>query len=440
MKKRLFAAIAAFCILCLLFCSCDKKKEQPAPEPSSAVCRTISFPTAEGIGAAIAALEKNAEKDDGTDYDEAQPMSEAVVYVTLADGNTVVTDKNGNPYPDGYADVSGDILHIRKAGTYELTGSLSDGQIIVGTDDRVQLIFRGVSISCSDRPAIEIYGTGKKVITLARGSDNRLSDGPDRADVTKDGVIRAAHAVTVDGKGSLEIASKFGSGICADAIKVIDSSLIVSEAKTDALLSGAFLLLSHANVTLSCLGRALFAPDEIILSGASLSARGGIVARDVFIDGSTVDLASREDGISATRLISAQNSSLSIDAEGDGLRAKGEDPTAIDGIVRLYECATVVTDGDDGIRARYFSFSGGSLFCVGMGTQLCVTEGAVCSWNIDEILLPDGIAAGSELRLSEIKVTLKRKGRIVAFIYAKPYDQMEFCVDDKAVLGFSCVE
>lgn len=440
MKKRLFAVFAAFCILSLLLCACNKKEQQPTPEPSSAVCRTITFPTAEGIGAAVSSLEKNAEKENGPDYDEAQPMSEEVVYVTLADGNTVVTDENGDPYMDGYADVSGNTLHIRKAGTYDLTGSLSDGQIIVGTDDRVQLLFRGVTIACSDRPAIEIYGTGKKVITLARGSVNRLSDGAERADSTKDGVIRAAHAVTVDGKGSLEIAAKFGSAIHADAVKVIDSTLTVSEAKNSAIRSGAFLLLSHANVTVNCQGYSLLAADEVILSGSTLSARGGIGARDFFADGSTIDLVSYEDGICAMRLISAQNSSLDIDAEGDGLRAIGEDATAVDGIVRLYECKTVVTDGDDGIRARYFSFSGGNLFCVGMGTQLCVTEGAVCSWNIDEILLPDGIAAGSKLQLGNINVTLKRKGRIVVSVYAQPYDQIELRVDDKPILGFANVE
>ncbi len=439
MRKRLFAVVAAFCTLCLLLCACSKKEEQAPPAPSSIVYRTISFPTAEGIGAAVSSLENNAVKENGPDYDEVHPMSEEVVYVTLADGSTVVTDKNGNPYPDGYAEVSGDTLHIIKAGTYELVGSLSDGQIIVSTDDRVQLLFRGVTISCSDRPAIEIYGTGKKVLTLARGSVNRLSDGPERSEATKDGVIRAAHAVTIDGKGSLEISAKFGAAIIADAIKVIDSTLTVSEAKTHALCSGTFLLLSHANVTLNCQESSLLATDEVILSGATLSARGAIGARDFFADGTTINLISREDGICASRLISAQNSSLFIDAEGDGLRATGEDAASLDGIVRLYECTTVVSDGDDGIRARYFSFSGGNLICVGMGTQLCVTEGAVCSRDISEFLFPDGISSGADLQLGETNVTLKRSGRIV--VYVGPiYEQMDLRVDEKVVFTLANVE
>ena len=113
------------------------------------------------------------------------------------------------------------------------------------------------------------------------------------------------------------------------------------------------------------------------------------------------------------------------------MRAIGEDATNVDGIVRLYECTTVVTDGDDGIRARYFSFSGGNLFCVGMGTQLCVTEGASCSWNIEESLFPDGIASGTDLRLGETKVTLKRNGRIVVYV-GPTYDQAD--------LGWAIVE
>ena len=440
MRKKLFAAIAALCVLCLCLCACNKNENADEPAAPACFTRTLSFAAGPDIGGAVSSLQANAVKDDGYDYDEQNPMSERPVYVQLSNSATTAAYADEEPLPDGYVDVSGDIVHIRRAGTYVLTGTLTDGQINVGTDDRVQLIFRGVNVHCSDRPAVEIFGSGKKILTMAAGTENFLSDDKERTDSTKNGVIRAAHAVTIDGTGALSLTARFGSAIDAGAIKIIGCDLTVTETSSAAFRSGAFILFSGAKATIRATGLTLSAADEVICSSSSLSLTGGIAGRDVFIDGSTVDLASREDGINATRLISAQNSSLSIDAEGDGLRAKGEDPTAIDGIVRLYECATVVTDGDDGIRARYFSFSGGSLFCVGMGTQLCVTEGAVCSWNIDEILLPDGIAAGSELRLSEIKVTLKRKGRIVAFIYAKPYDQMEFCVDDKAVLGFSCVE
>ncbi|MBO4539831.1 MAG: carbohydrate-binding domain-containing protein [Clostridia bacterium] len=440
MRKKFIMAIAVFCVLCLSLCACNKKEETPdGPSSPVLITRALSFPVEENIGGAIANLEANAVKNDGNDYDENSPMSETAVFITLADDASTVTDGNGNPYPDDYAAVSGNVIHIQKAGTYVLTGSLSDGQIVIGTDDRAQLIFRDAHVHCSNRPAMEIYGTGKKILTMSDGTNNSLSDDNDRADVTKDGVIRAAHAVTINGKGSLTIAAKFGSAVCADALKVLDCNFTVSEAKTNALRCGAFLYISGSTASVCANGYSLWAADETIVNTSRLDLVGGVYGRDVFFDGSTIDLTSREDGVFATRLISARNTALSINAEGDGLRATGEDATSLDGIIRLFDCKTVVSDGDDGIRARYFSFSGGNLICVGMGTQLCVTEGAACSWNIEEILFPDGIASGTDLQLGETKVALKRKSRIV--VYVGPiYDQMELRVGEKAVLGWATAE
>lgn len=47
---------------------------------------------------------------------------------------------------------------ISSAGTYVLSGTISDGQIVVeaGEADKVQLVLNGVSITNSDGPAIEI--------------------------------------------------------------------------------------------------------------------------------------------------------------------------------------------------------------------------------------------------------------------------------------------
>ena len=429
MKKKFFTAIAVFCILCLSLCACNKQEETP-PAPPLVLTRTLTFPTGENIGAAIANLEANAVKNDGYDYDEETPMSDTAVYVRLADNATTVTDGNGDPYPDGYADVSGNIIHIQKAGTYVFTGSLSDGQIVVSTEDRAQLIFRNVTLHCSDRPAIEIYGSGKKVLTMADGTDNNLSDGNERADVTKDGVIRAAHAVTINGKGSLTITAKFGSAVRADAVKVIGCAFTVSEARTDALRCGAFLYISGATANIRANGFSLWAADETIVNSSRLDLVGGVYGRDVFFDGSTLNQVSSLDGVVATRLISAQTTTLRIKTAGDGLSAEGEDPNETDGIVRLFRCDAVLADGDDGVRARFFTVSGGTLLCYGEGAQICITDGAECSLPAKEAYFADAPIAGKTLKVGKTTTTLVRDCRTLAYVGAIS-DGEKVLVDDE---------
>ena len=431
MRKKLFAAIAALCILCLCLCACNKNENTDEPAAPLVYTRALSFASGPDIGGAVASLQQNAVKDDGYDYDEQNPMSEKPVYVQLSNSATTASYESEEPLPDGYVDVSGDIVHIRRAGTYVLTGTLTDGQINVGTDDRVQLIFRGVNVHCSDRPAVEIFGSGKKILTMAAGTENFLSDDKERTDSTKNGVIRAAHAVTIDGTGALSLTARFGSAIDAGAIKIIGCDLTVTETSSAAFRSGAFILFSGSHATIRATGLTLSAADEVISSASTLSLTGGIEGRDVFFDGTTLHLASRSDGVVASRLISAQNSALYLDVAGDGLRADGENPKSIDGIVRLFGCYLEVADGDDGIRARYFTLSGGgTLLCYGEGAQITITDGADLILPITEFYFVDALTSGRNVRIGERTAALSKNCRVL--VYSGPATaKTELFVDDE---------
>jgi hypothetical protein len=74
--------------------------------------------------------------------------------------------------------VDGSIATITSAGTYSLSGSLADGQIIVNSNDEkvVRLILNGVEIRSSSSAPVYVIEAEEMIIVLADTSENYVSD------------------------------------------------------------------------------------------------------------------------------------------------------------------------------------------------------------------------------------------------------------------------
>ena len=75
--------------------------------------------------------------------------------------------------------MSGSTITITAPGTYVVSGTLNDGQIVVDSDDRgtVRLVLNGADITCSTSAPIYVKNADKTIITLADGTENRVTDG-----------------------------------------------------------------------------------------------------------------------------------------------------------------------------------------------------------------------------------------------------------------------
>ena len=73
--------------------------------------------------------------------------------------------------------VKGNTITIKKAGTYRLSGSLSNGRILVdaGKEDKVQLVLEGVSVTCSGQGALYVRQADKVFVTLTEGTQNAFT-------------------------------------------------------------------------------------------------------------------------------------------------------------------------------------------------------------------------------------------------------------------------
>ena len=116
------------------------------------------------------------------------------------------------------ASADGSTITISSEGTYILSGTLDDGQILVTAADtaKVQIVLNGVSITNADGPAIYIKSGDKVFITLADGTSNTLSDtgaAYAAADDNTDGVVFSKSDLCFNGSGSLTVNAGYSHGI-----------------------------------------------------------------------------------------------------------------------------------------------------------------------------------------------------------------------------------
>ena len=137
--------------------------------------------------------------------------------ITLADNN-ITLDGAG-------ATISGSTVTIQKAGVYYITGSLSDGNIVVSADksDDVQIVLDNVNLTSKTTAPINCIKAGKLTITLASGSVNTVSDSENYTVFTDtekeepDATIFSKTDLVINGSGKLVVNS--GSTIAIVGVK-----------------------------------------------------------------------------------------------------------------------------------------------------------------------------------------------------------------------------
>lgn len=115
-------------------------------------------------------------------------------------------------------DISDSVITISKEGTYILSGSLSEGQVVVDAaeTDKIQLVLDNAVIQCSTSAALYVRQADKVFLTLADGSENQLSNREDFIAIDDnhvDAVIFSKEDLTLNGTGSLNISAAYGHGI-----------------------------------------------------------------------------------------------------------------------------------------------------------------------------------------------------------------------------------
>ena len=364
-------------------------------------------PTAE-TAAVTASAEPSAESL--TTSTAAAVSAEAVKAVTVDaagaaqirfTGTDAEISGSGAQFADG-------VLLISQGGTYALSGTLSEGRVVVDAKgEDVVLILNGVDLHCSSSSPLYIYKAASAVIELAAGSENRLSDGSGYVftDARSDAEAEEPNAclyskadLMIQGSGSLTVEANYKNGISGkDTLRIADASLTVTAVKHG--VSGKDCCdLSGVTLTVRCGGDALRSTND---TDADL---GWVRAADC-----VMTLTAGNDGIQAETALELSGGSYEI-ASGGGSGAKSSDSAkglksggslVVNDGSFLLDCSddAIHADGDLSIGGGSFTIASGD-DAIHAGAALAIGGGSIAVTTSYEGLEGKTIdISGGELRI-----------------------------------------
>lgn len=263
------------------------------------------------------------------------------VAVTL-DGDTATAAGDG-------VTVDGSTVTIDAPGTYRISGTLDDGQVVVDSsvDGVVRLVLDGADVTSSTGAAIDVRDAEQVSVVLADGSTNRLEDAQEYADTTSDNAANAALYSTADlaisGGGALDVVGNANDGITGKDGLVIASGTITVDAADDAVRGKDYLVVSGGTIDVTAGGDGLKSDADDDATAGYVALTGGDVTvdagsdgvqgfTDVAITGGTLTVTGSEEGIEAAT-IAVSGGDTAITSTDDGLNAtvkEAEDDTTTD--------------------------------------------------------------------------------------------------------------
>lgn len=159
------------------------------------------------------------------DTDTASDAADDSISITL-NGNSAETSDSSA------VSISGSCITIQQAGKYTVSGTLSDGQIIVNVskEDKVNLHLNGADIFCSGSAPLYIVSADTCTLHLDSGSVNYLTDTAENA---LSACLFSKDDLTIKGDGALVVSGNRKHGIKSNNdLKIKNGALTVTAVST----------------------------------------------------------------------------------------------------------------------------------------------------------------------------------------------------------------
>lgn len=178
-----------------------------------------------------------------------------IIDITL-NNDTILCDSSN-------VSIDGSTLTITSGGSYSISGTLEDGQIVVdcSDSDKVNIILNGVDISCSSTSPIYVNNADKTIITLADSSDNTITDSRNAKtdnDTDKDilgSAIYSKDDLTINGNGNLTVTGNYNNGIvCKNDLKLSGGNITVKALNNGIKGSDSVTIKNDVSIDISCDG------------------------------------------------------------------------------------------------------------------------------------------------------------------------------------------
>ncbi|WP_064197632.1 MULTISPECIES: carbohydrate-binding domain-containing protein [Emticicia] len=343
---------------------------------------TVTLAIAAGTtGTATAAKDTVVIAYSGTSAAINNPYSSSGVAVAVSGADVTVTSTN-----------------TTKEIVYLLSGTATKGSFKIYSEYRFNITMKGVSLTNSAGPAINIQSSKKGTINILAGTTNNLTDGATYATSKEDqkGTFFSEGQLSFMGTGTLNVTGLNKHAIVADDyIAISEANIVIKSAVSDGIHANDYFQMDNGTVNIT-------------------SSSDGIVAEEgyVAINGGTISINSVDDGIVApyegtdatiTPYVLIKGGKISVTTTGDkGNAIKSESYMTIGTADAV--TLTVSGKGSKGIKT-------GGDFTLTSGTIKITTTGAAYYDTADaDVAAPAGINCDKNLAIRGGNLTIASTG------------------------------
>lgn len=322
--NKLLAGIISYSLLACAVCGCAAAPETTTESSKvSSVSDSITY---------LDAADMFTKRDKQSDY-----TSEDATEITLSDSKSTCNSPAVR--------ISDNQITITRTGTYVLSGSLTNGQIVVdASGEKVQIVLKDASINCDTSAAIYVKSADKVFVTLAENTSNTLTNTKDFVaidDNNIDAVIFSKSDLSLNGSGTLTIHAAYGHGIVSKDDLVITSGTYDITAARHALSGKDSVRIADGVFTLNA------KKDGIHSENTDNDEKGFIYIAD-----GTFSITCDSDGMDAEETLQVDGGTITIAAGDDGLHADGD--------LVLNDGTITITKSYEGLEGKTVTITGGS--------------------------------------------------------------------------------
>ena len=264
--------------------------------------------------------------------------------VNIKEAIPILLKQDGTEVSGNGLQVQDNRVTITKAGSYELSGSLTEGQIYVdaGGKDIVVLLLNNVEIANSLAEAIHVENAGETILILPEGTKSSIQSGKEQEiDLTanKDdseitgGAVYSRDDLTISGEGELTVGGYLNNGIHSTNHLRIDSGTVNVEAVHHAVKGKDWVTITGGVLNLTAGKDGITSNNDTDADFGMVDIAGGEMhitvgddgihaEKELYIKKGTIDVKKSYEGLEANQ-ITIEDGQISIVSSDDGMNAYG---------------------------------------------------------------------------------------------------------------------
>lgn len=263
--------------------------------------------------------------DDGiyrpNDYDEENETVNSEygdkfeIEVNYSDKETITVGASQINSFNNEIKLNDETVTISKSGEYVLSGTISNGQIIVDVPESdaevVTLILNGVDVTCDNSAPLYVKSADKVVLCLVDGTENTFTDGKsydfeDETEEEPNACIFSKDDLVISGTGKLNVKANFNNGIASKDDLTITGGIINVDAVNNGIKGKDSIAIMDGKFEIVC------GADGFKADNTTETEQGYII-----IDGGDFKVESGEDAFQAETCMVVNNGIFDI-TTGEG--------------------------------------------------------------------------------------------------------------------------